>query len=228
MTDETTWGELALQAPPPSVLALLRRSDVWGLSLMRFLVDPVFYFYMFWIPKYLAQERGLSLEEIGQLTWIPFLALGISNILGGWISDRLISAGVSSSKARKLVMAAAALLTVSSSTAAYAGNAAAAVAIMSLLMFAHGFWITNYVTVISETYDKNSVATVMGLAGMVGTVGGMLTNTTIGWVADRYSFLPIWIASGCMYPLALVVLLLIVRSRGNPHTVSRPRPESPY
>jgi ACS family hexuronate transporter-like MFS transporter len=84
---------------------------------------------------------------------------------------------------------------------------------MSLLMFAHGFWITNYVTVISETFDKNSVATVMGLAGMVGTVGGMLANTTIGWMADRYSFLPIWIASGCMYPLALVVLLMTVRSQ---------------
>ena len=82
-------------------------------------------------------------------------------------------------------MAGAALLTVSSSTAAYAGSTAAAVAVMSLLMFAHGFWITNYVTVISETFDRNSVATVMGLAGMVGTVGGMLANTTIGWVADR-------------------------------------------
>jgi ACS family hexuronate transporter-like MFS transporter len=202
--------EIESQAPPSSVLTLLSRLDVWGLSLMRFLFDPVFYFYMLWIPKYLAQERELSLAEIGRLTWIPFLALGISNILGGWVSDRLIVAGVSSSKARTLVMAAAALLTISSSTAAFAGSAAAAVAIMSLLMFAHGFWITNYVTVISETFDKNSVATVMGLAGMVGAVGGMLANTTIGWVADRYSFLPIWIASGCLYPLAWVVLLLTV------------------
>jgi MFS transporter, ACS family, hexuronate transporter len=211
-TDNGILDQIAPQAPPPSVLALLGRRDVWGLSLMRFLIDPVFYFYMFWIPKYLAQERGLSLAEIGQLTWIPFLALGVSNILGGWVSDRLISAGFASSKARTLVMTAAALLTISSSTAAFAGSAAAAVAIMSLLMFAHGFWITNYVTVISETFDKNSVATVMGLAGMVGTVGGMLANTTIGWMADRYSFGPIWIASGCMYPLALMVLLLTVRS----------------
>jgi ACS family hexuronate transporter-like MFS transporter len=211
-TNGTGRDDVAPQAPPPSVLELLGRRDVWGLSLMRFLFDPVFYFYMFWIPKYLAQERGLSLEEIGRLTWIPFLALGVSNILGGWVSDRLISAGLPSGKARKLVMAVAAGLTVSSSMAAYAGSAAAAVAIMSLLMFAHGFWITNYVTVISEICGKNSVATVMGLAGMVGTVGGMLANTTIGWMADHYSFLPIWIASGCLYPAALVVLLLTVQS----------------
>ncbi len=200
-------------APPPSVAELLRRRDVWGLALIRFLVDPVFYFYMFWIPKYLAQERGLSLDAIGRLTWIPFLALGISNILGGWLSDRLIAAGVAAGKARKGVMAAAAMLTVASSAAAFAGSAPAAVAIMALLMFAHGFWITNYVTLISEIHHKNAVATVMGLTGMVGTVGGMLANTTIGWVADRYTFLPIWIASGCMYPLALGVLLWTVRSR---------------
>ena len=109
-------------APPPSVLEVCSAAATSrGLSLVRFLVDPVFYFYMFWIPKYLAQERGLSLAEIGRLTWIPFLALGVSNILGGWVSDRLISAGIPASKARKLVMAAAAGLTVSSSLAAYPG-----------------------------------------------------------------------------------------------------------
>lgn len=200
----------AAALPPPSVFTLLARKEVWGLSLMRFLVDPVFYFYMFWIPKYLNQERGLSLKEIGQLAWIPFFALGVSNILGGWLSDKLVAAGMPPGRARKLVMAAAALLTVSSSAATFAGTAAAAVGVMAVLMFAHGFWITNYVTVISEVFPKNSVATVMGLAGMVGSVGGMLANTIIGYVADRFTFLPIWIASGCLYPLALVVLLVTV------------------
>jgi len=197
-------------APPPSLASLLTRKDVWGLAIMRFLFDPVFYFYMFWIPKYLSEERGLSLEAIGRLTWIPFFALGVSNVIGGWASDRLIAAGMPPSKARKLVMAAAALLTVSSAAAAFAGSAAMAVAIMSVLMFAHGFWITNYVTVISESFPKNAVATVMGLAGMVGAIGGMLGNTAIGLVVDRFSFLPVWIASGCLYPLALLVLLATV------------------
>lgn len=197
-------------ATPPSLASLLTRKDVWGLAIMRFLFDPVFYFYMFWIPKYLSEERGLSLEAIGRLTWIPFFALGVSNVIGGWASDRLIAAGMAPSKARKLVMAAAALLTVSSAAAAFAGSAAMAVAIMSVLMFAHGFWITNYVTVISECFPKNAVATVMGLAGMVGAIGGMLGNTAIGLVVDQFSFLPVWIASGCLYPLALLVLIATV------------------
>jgi ACS family hexuronate transporter-like MFS transporter len=200
-------------AAAPSVRELLGRREVWGMAAMRFIFDPVFYFYMFWIPKYLHQERGLSLEQIGQLTWIPFLALGVSNIIGGALSDKLIAWGMPSLKARKLVMAGAALLTVSSSTAASASSVGAAIAIMSLLMFAHGFWITNYVTVISEVFHRRSVATVMGLTGMIGTLGGMTANTMIGFVADRFSFLPVWIASGCLYPTALVVLLATVRGK---------------
>jgi ACS family hexuronate transporter-like MFS transporter len=202
-----------VSADAPSVVELLGRKEVWGMAGMRFIFDPVFYLYMFWIPQYLSQDRGLSLAEIGRLTWIPFLALGVSNVVGGWLSDRLIAGGMSSLKARKLVMAGAALLTISSSTAASAGSVAVAIAIMSLLMFAHGFWITNYVTVISEVFDRRSVATVMGLTGMVGTLGGMTANTAIGFVADHFGFLPVWIASGCLYPLALVVLLITVRQK---------------
>ena len=70
---------------------MLGRLDVWGLALMRFIFDPVFYFYMFWIPKYLAPgARRSRSSRSGDLAWIPFLALGISNALGGWVSDRLI------------------------------------------------------------------------------------------------------------------------------------------
>ena len=190
---------------------LLRIKQVWGLALMRFLVDWVFYFYMFWIPLYLSQERNVSLQRIGEeLVWIPFLALGVSNIAGGWVSDRLIKSGMSVNTSRKSIMSAAAILTIFSTLAAYAPNAETAIAFMSLLMLAHGFWITNYVTIISEIFDSNSVATVMGLAGTIGAIGGMLANLVIGPVSDYFSFLPIWIASGIMYPLALVVLFLTI------------------
>ena len=63
--------------------------------MVRFIVDPVFYFYMFWIPKYLVAVRGVSLQRAGEVAWIPFLALGISNVAGGWVSDQLIRAGKS-------------------------------------------------------------------------------------------------------------------------------------
>jgi ACS family hexuronate transporter-like MFS transporter len=194
----------------PSLSALLRRRDVWGLAIMRFIFDPVFYFYMFWIPKYLSQERGVSLEQIGALTWIPFLALGFSNVTGGWVSDSLVRRGLPAPVARRWIMALAALLTMCSSLAAHASSVGMALAMMSLLMLAHGFWITNYVTLISERFPKSAVGTVMGFAGAIGAVGGMMANTAIGTVVDRFTYGPVWLASGFMYPLAFVVLLITI------------------
>lgn len=192
---------------------LLGRADVWGLALVRFIVDPVFYFYMFWIPKYLTAERGASLQTIAALTWIPFLALGVSNIMGGWASDLLIKRGMPALRARRMVMAAAALLTISSAFAATMKSIEMSIAMMFLLMLAHGFWITNYVTVISERFPKGAVGTVMGFAGAVGAVGGMMANTAIGAVVDKFSYAPVWVASGLMYPAAFAVLLLMIRGR---------------
>ena len=154
-------------APPaqrPALFALLGRLDVWGLALMRFVFDPVFYFYMFWIPKYLSAERHATQEQIGLLTWIPFLALGFSNALGGWVSDGLIRRGMPALSARKLIMAAAALLTLASSLTGRVQSIGLALAMMALLMLAHGFWITNYVTLIGDRFPHGAVGTVMGVA----------------------------------------------------------------
>lgn len=205
----TTEGPAPVERP--SLMTLMRRGDVWGLALMRFIFDPVFYFYMFWIPKYLYQERGVSQQQIGDLVWIPFLALGISNAAGGWVSDRLIRAGLPALTARKAIMAAAALVTIASSLAGQVKTVPMALAMMSLLMFAHGFWITNYVTLISDRFPKNAVGTVMGFAGTVGALGGILANTGTGWIVDKFSYGPLWLASGVMYPLAFVVLLATIR-----------------
>jgi ACS family hexuronate transporter-like MFS transporter len=197
----------------PALLTLLGRGDVWGLALIRFIVDPVFYFYMFWIPKYLNTERGVSLEQIGELTWIPFLALGFSNVAGGWASDRMIRRGLPALTARRIIMAAAAALTLASSLAGRMQTVPMALTMMSLLMLAHGFWVTNYVTIISERFPQGAVGTVMGFAGAVGAVGGMVANTAIGSVVGGFSYGPVWLASGFMYPLAFVVLLLTIGRR---------------
>ena len=196
-----------------NLILLLRRLDFWGLAAVRFIVDPVFYFYMFWIPKYLSQERGASQLEIGALSWIPFLALGISNVMGGWGSDALVRLGWPAFTARRLIMGFAAILTIASSFAGLAGSVSLALGMMALLMFAHGFWITNYVTLISERFPPSAVGSVMGFSGAVGAIGGMLANTTIGTIVDRFSYGPVWLASGCMYPLAFIILMLTIRTQ---------------
>jgi ACS family hexuronate transporter-like MFS transporter len=182
----------------------------------RFCFDPVFYFYMFWIPQYLSRERGLSLTEIGALTWIPFFVLGITNIAAGGLSDRLVSRGWTTHRARIALMLVAALLTPASWMASLASTASMAIALMSVLMLAHGIWIANFITLIGDTVEAKEVGTVVGLSGACGGVAGMLSNLVIGPIIDHYSFLPVFAVTGMLYPLAWVILV-VRRHNAMPH-----------
>jgi MFS transporter, ACS family, hexuronate transporter len=106
---------------------------------------------------------------------------------------------------------AAALTMVAPLTSVVSGEMAA-ILIITLIMLAHGFWITNYTTVISELFGKNYTSTVMGLAGSAGAVSGLLLNPLIGKVVESHSWLPLWITSGLMYPLGFIILLLTIRT----------------
>jgi len=185
---------------------LLARPEVRRLLVARFCFDPVFYFYMFWIPQYLNRERGMSLGEIGALLWIPFVALEISNISAGFVSDSLIRRGWDRRRARMRLMLVAALLTPASFAAALAGTPALAITLMAVLLFAHGIWIANFMTLIGETVAQDEIATTVGLTGMCGGIAGMLSNLVIGPVVDHHSFGPIFLASAVVYPLAWVII----------------------
>lgn len=197
--------------PPVPWRSLLRRPEVWGLVSSRFLFDPVFYFYMFWIPQYLSQERGASLERIGELAWIPFLTLGVSSVIGGWTSDKLVASGLSVNRARKAILLASALLTPVSVLAVYVADVETAIALMSVLMFAHGFWITNFMTMIGDLFPSRTVATVVGMTGTAGGIAGFLTSLLIGHIVERISFTPIFIATGVIYPMCVLILFLAIR-----------------
>jgi MFS transporter, ACS family, hexuronate transporter len=186
--------------------ALLARAEVRRFMVARFFFDPVFYFYMFWIPQYLSRERGLSLAEIGNLTWIPFFALGVTNIAAGRVSDVLVRRGYAPRRARMSLMLVAALLTPASWLASTAGTAGAAIALMSVLMFAHGIWIANYITLIGDTVDATEVGTAVGLTGTCGGVAGMLSNLVVGPVVDQAGFAPVFLVSALLYPTAWLIL----------------------
>ena len=189
---------------------ILRNRSAFTFILIRFLLDPVFYFLMFWVPKYLNEERGLSFERVGELFWIPFLALGVSNILGGWFSDRLIARNMSVNSARKWVMGIAALITMVAPFISWVSSVELAIGLMSVLMLAHGFWITNYITAISDVFGQYATSTVVGISGTAGAVSGMIINPFIGLIIENYSYTPLWVVSGIMYPLAFVVLIVLI------------------
>lgn len=191
-------------------LTFLKNKEARIFILIRFLLDPVMYFIMFWAPKYLNEQRGVSFEGIGNLFWIPFLGLGLSNIIGGWCSDKLLKRGSSINVARKTVMGAAALVTISASFIAWVSSVEMAIVLMTLVMVAHGFWITNYITAISDIFGANGTATVVGLSGTAGAISGLLVNPLIGFIAQTFSYTPIWIVVGFMYPIAFILLIIFI------------------
>jgi ACS family hexuronate transporter-like MFS transporter len=194
--------------PRAGFASLLARPQMRRLMIARFFFDPVFYFYMFWIPQYLSRERGLPLSEIGNLTWIPFFALGVTNIAAGRVSDILVKRGWQPRRARMTLMCCAALLTPASWLASTAGTAHAAVALMSVLMFAHGIWIANYITLIGDTVAPAEVGTAVGLTGTSGGIAGMLSNLVVGPVVDSTGFAPVFLVSALLYPAAWTILAL--------------------
>ncbi len=209
ITGDESEDQITKNKPVPFSV-ILRTKEAWGLISIRFLLDPVFYFIMFWIPKYLSEVRYVSFERIGGLFWIPFLALGVSNILGGLLSDKLISSGITVNKARKTIMGIAAGITMFTALTPVVSNVEMAILLITLFMFAHGFWITNYITVTSEVFGKNGTSTVVGIAGTAGAVAGMLINPLIGKVVESFSYTPLWIMTGVLYPLGFMVLLLSI------------------
>jgi ACS family hexuronate transporter-like MFS transporter len=189
---------------------LLRLRPVWGLILTRFLLDPVMYLYLFWIPQYLSEARAATLADIGRLAWIPFLTLDIANMMGGFVSDWLVRAGWSIGAARKTVMGVAAMLTPISILSMYVDRMDVAVGLMSVQMLAHGFWITNYITLTGDLLPPRSVGTVVGLCGCAGGLSGFFTTKLVGLVVDRFSFVPVFVAAGVMYPIGFLVILLTI------------------
>lgn len=198
---------------------VLRQPAVWRILVARFLFDPVFYFYMFWIPQYLSRERGFSLDEIGRYYWIPFLALGLSNILSGRLGDALLGLGWPARRVRRTLLAVSALVTPVSCLVIFTPSSAWAIALMTLLMAAHGLWICNYLSLIGDHFPARVMATTVGLTGTVGGCAGILANLATGPVVDAHGFTPIFIGTAVLYPLALLVLLTI------PHSIA-PSPES--
>ncbi|WAC15309.1 MFS transporter [Dyadobacter pollutisoli] len=189
---------------------ILKLKETWVFIFMRFLLDPVMYFMLFWIPKYLNQVRGVPFEQIGGLFWIPFLALGVANVLGGFLSDRLVKSNFSINKARKTVMGFAAALTLAVPLTEYTSEVAVAVAMMAVYMFAHGFWITNYITCISDMFGPKATSTVVGLSGTAGAISSLVLNPLIGKIVQDYSYRPMWIAAGLLYPVAFAAFVLLI------------------
>lgn len=165
---------------------------------------------MFWIPKYLNESKGLSLDLIGNTLWIPFLALGIANVIGGWLSDKIQQRTGNTNRARKISMGLAATLTFPVLLVGLLDSSILIIIVMSLAFFAHGILITNYITSIGDVFGVNKSSTVVGLSGTAGAISSFIVNPLMGLVIANYTYTPLWVYSGIMYPVAFLIFLFFL------------------
>jgi len=188
---------------------LLRYRQVWAIVSSRFLTDPVWWLYISWLPKYLADARGFSLIKIGLFAWVPYVAADAGSLSGGWLSGYLIARGWSVDRSRKLVIAIAACLMPAGILAAFAHDAMVALVLIGVVLFGFQVWINNVQTLPSDFFPDKAVASVAGLGGTGAGIGSMIFVFGTGWVVDHFSYVPVLVVAGLLAPIGTLVLFAL-------------------
>jgi MFS transporter, ACS family, hexuronate transporter len=210
--------ELALiQSDPPDSpvkvpwLKLISYRQTWAFALAKFLTDPIWWFYLYWVPKFLNKTYGLTLDKIGIPLVIIYVMADVGSIGGGWLSSRFIKGGWEVNKARKVTMLLCALAVVPIVLASQATELWMAVALLSLATAAHQGWSANLFTTASDMFPRKAIGSIVGFGGMAGSIGGMLFSTSAGFLLEfTGSYMTLFIISGSAYLLALVIFQVIV------------------
>jgi len=201
------------QEPRPSWASLLRRREVWGLVLPRLASDPVWYFYLFWLPDYLQRERHLNLAEIAAYGWIPFLFADIGGIGGGALSDWLVRRGIAAKRARLLVLAAVGCLAPFGALVGLVDSVALAIALTCLATLLSQCWASNIATLAADVSPAGSTATVVGMMGTAGSLAGAVFSQILGFVIGAFGYPAAFMLAGALHPIAAVTVNLMLRDR---------------
>jgi ACS family hexuronate transporter-like MFS transporter len=186
---------------------LLRYPQAWTMIAAKFITDPIWWFFLFWLPKFLHAQYGLSLLELGLPLVVVFVLADLGSIAGGWLAGRLIRFGWSVNRARKGAMLACAVLIVPVAFAAKADHLWLAVALIGMATAGHQGWSANVYTLASDLFPRDAVASVVGMGGFAGAVGGMLISTVIGLLLQATgSYVPVFMLAGSAYLVALGVV----------------------
>jgi ACS family hexuronate transporter-like MFS transporter len=190
---------------------LIPHRQAWAFAIGKFLTDPIWWVYLFWLPKFLNSNYGLDITKIGPPLVVIYVAADFGSIGGGWLSSSMIKRGISVNRARKTAMLICALAVVPIVFAAKASNLWVAVALVSLAASAHQGWSANIFTMVSDMFPRRAVGSVVGIGGMAGAVGGMLISTTVGLILQYTgSYFPIFIIAAVAYLVALLIIHLLV------------------
>jgi ACS family hexuronate transporter-like MFS transporter len=201
----------AAERPGISWLRLLTYRQVWGLVSAKFLSDAAWYFYIFWLPKYLYDVRGFDIKQVGYFAWIPYAASGVGSICGGWFSSRLLRAGCSLDTARKIALGASAGVM---PLIFFVTRAPVQVAILlfSIAFFGQQSWSTLVMILPADLFPRGVVGSVAGLVGFGGAMGGFVFGIVVGYLLDHgFGYGTVFSIVSTMHVIAFGVILLAVR-----------------
>lgn len=193
----------------PGWLELLRYRQVWAIVVGRFVTDPIWWLYVFWLPSYFQEARGFSLQQVGWSAWFPYFAGGVGAMGGGWASGFLIQRGWSVDRARKAVMTAGALLTPAGILAVRAESPYTALALMGVVLLGFQMWVNNLQTLPSDFFPGSAVGSVFGLGGTAAAVASVLYNQGTGHVVGTFGYTPVFVVAGLLGPVGLLATLLL-------------------
>jgi len=206
-------------------LRLLGNRNVWGIVLGRALTDPIWWFYVFWLPQYLSDARGFSLQRIALFAWMPFIAADIGNFTGGFISGYCIRHGMSVVRARICVCVVSCLPILAGIPAANVHSPYAALGLICFALWGYASWSTMGLTLPSDLFPQDVVATVTGLSGLAAGLVGSVFTIAVGVLVDRLGYSPAFLVAGLLPLFATASLLMLVRTPSN-SAVNNPLQES--
>ena len=197
--------------------ALLTDRGAWAFLVGKFFTDPVWWFYLFWLPGFLSKNYGLNLVAMGAPLVAIYLCADVGSIAGGWLSSVLLKRGYSINFARKTAMLSCAIaVTAVMCVPLTHGNMWAAVALIGLATGAHQGWSANLFTITSDLFPKEAVGSVVGLGGLGGAIGGALVSPAVGYWLDfsHGAYGPLFVAAGTAYLIAFALIHALVPKIG--------------
>jgi ACS family hexuronate transporter-like MFS transporter len=202
----------AAAARPVPLRELLRFRETWGVIGAKFLSDAAWYFYMFWLPKYLLDVRGFNIKAVGSVAWIPFAAAAVGCVVGGGLSSWLLHRGYSVNAARKIALGLSAALMPCVMFVPHV-TVPWVIFLFSVAFFGQQSWSTLVMTLPTDLFPKNAVGTVAGFVGLGGALGGVVLGQLAGYLLDHgFSYAPVLVIAGSLHVAAFCLILATVRS----------------
>jgi len=198
------------RSQPPSWFSLLRIRETWGLVLPKFLSDGAWYFYLFWLPKYLYDARGFDIKSVGKLAWIPYAAAGLGCLVGGSFSSYLVHRRVGLGAARKWALGLSAgvmpfILLVTHVRVSWA------LAVFSLAFFGQQSWSTLVMVLPTDLFPRDVVGSVAGMVGFGGAIGGIAFGTLAGYLLDHgFGYGVVFALAGSFHVIGFLIILVAV------------------